>query len=386
MEILIVGATARAAAMSALRAGLKPTTIDLFADRDLQAVARTIRVLPDDYPQGLVSAALKLSPLPFLYTGGLENFPALVDQIASHHTLWGNASEVLALIRDPFVLATTLTNAGFRFPPISRVPPIGAKGAEAWLVKPVASAGGMGIAFWSNPEITKNVASAEKNPTNVYYQQYILGLSGSAIYLCDRAGVELVAMNIQLVGEPGQPFVYRGNLTPMVCEPETCEELQRLGKFLHAWAGLRGVFGVDFILSEGRPWIIEVNPRYTASVELVEFSTGRSLLAEHRRAFDRGAPRPSQRRREAPGVLGKLVVYARKPSGFPKIEHITSRNVDTSNMPRCADIPPAGERFAPGDPVLTLLGRGETAKVCQESLDRRADRWRRRIGRVDGLT
>ena len=43
--------------------------------------------------------------------------------------------------------------------------------------------------------------------------------------------------------------------------------------------GLAGWFGVDFILRDGIPWPVEINPRYTASVEIHELASGRSLLA-----------------------------------------------------------------------------------------------------------
>lgn len=372
MEILIVGATARAAAMSAIRAGLQPITIDLFADRDLQAIAPTIKVAPGDYPHGLVDAALKLSPRPFLYTGGLENHALLVDRIAKHHTLWGNGSAVLGLIRDPIRLATALTTAGFLAPRMCMDPPFGLGPGETWLVKPLASAGGIGIHPWS---------PIEADLADAYFQQQILGPSGSATYLSRHDGVELIAINWQIVGEPDQRFVYRGNLTPMNCEPETRAELQRLGQFLREWSGLRGLFGVDFVLRDGRPWILEVNPRYTAAMELVEFSTGRSLLAEHGRVFDHKAPASVTRTWGTSQVLGKLVVYARKPSRFPLIKRISPRGLDPFTMPRYADIPQPGELFASGEPVLTLLGQGNNADDCHHALQRRAERWRRRIER-----
>ena len=50
-------------------------------------------------------------------------------------------------------------------------------------------------------------------------------------------------------------------------------------------AGLRGLFGVDFVLRDGIPWPVEVNPRYTASVEVLEFAAGIRALTLHRSIF-----------------------------------------------------------------------------------------------------
>jgi len=87
--ILIVGASARAAAFSALRAGLVPVASDLFGDEDLRAVARFVEPL-GKYPAGFKAALLRMPEAPFLYTGGLENHGALVDQLARLRPLWGN--------------------------------------------------------------------------------------------------------------------------------------------------------------------------------------------------------------------------------------------------------------------------------------------------------
>ena len=53
-NLLIFGASVRAAAFSALRAGLQPWCADLFADADLRARCPTIQVPPGLYPQGFL--------------------------------------------------------------------------------------------------------------------------------------------------------------------------------------------------------------------------------------------------------------------------------------------------------------------------------------------
>ena len=53
-DLAILGASARAAAQSAIRAGLSPWCADLFADRDLCAMASVARCERHDYPHGLL--------------------------------------------------------------------------------------------------------------------------------------------------------------------------------------------------------------------------------------------------------------------------------------------------------------------------------------------
>src|SRR3954469_6116964 len=102
MDVLIVGASVRAAAHSALRAGLRPGGIDLFADCDLAAIGPAVRVPPEAYPEGLEDRAAAQPSGPWMYTGGLENDPELVDRIARKRPLWGVRGDALRAVRDPF--------------------------------------------------------------------------------------------------------------------------------------------------------------------------------------------------------------------------------------------------------------------------------------------
>src|SRR5262249_35644735 len=76
-KVLIVGASVRAAAFSALRAGLHPECADLFADADLQRRCPAVRVR-GRYPHAFLEWIESAPSVPWLYTGGLENHPSLV--------------------------------------------------------------------------------------------------------------------------------------------------------------------------------------------------------------------------------------------------------------------------------------------------------------------
>jgi predicted ATP-grasp superfamily ATP-dependent carboligase len=118
-RIAIVGASVRAAAASAVRAGYQVAATDLFADEDLAAIADCTRI--DDYPQGFVGWLRSLSPRPdaWFCTDALENHPDLVDELAAIAPLWGNGGDTLRRVRSPQSLSETLRAAGWRFPAIS---------------------------------------------------------------------------------------------------------------------------------------------------------------------------------------------------------------------------------------------------------------------------
>src|SRR5438876_7708298 len=100
-SLLIFGASTRAAAFSALRAGLRPWCADLFADRDLAARCTVVKVPPRNYPHGFVELARQRKPGPWMYTGALENRRKLVGRISSIRPLWGNQGRALELCRSP---------------------------------------------------------------------------------------------------------------------------------------------------------------------------------------------------------------------------------------------------------------------------------------------
>src|SRR5215472_11687700 len=116
--LLLLGASTRAAAFSALRAGLRPWCADLFADMDLQGHCPVQRVQPGRYPDGFLALVRRAPAAPWLYTGALENRPALVERIAAERPLWGNNADVLATVRSPLVLQQMFRGAGTPYPAV----------------------------------------------------------------------------------------------------------------------------------------------------------------------------------------------------------------------------------------------------------------------------
>src|SRR5207249_4448310 len=146
-HLLVLGASVRAAAFSALRAGLRPWCADLFGDLDLRARCPTT-VLPHDcYPDSFADLLSQAPPGPWMYTGALENRPRLLRQLARQRLLWGNDGSVLDIIRSPQRVAQILTAAGLPCPVVLTQAPSSGQGSR-WVIKPRASAAGLGIRFW----------------------------------------------------------------------------------------------------------------------------------------------------------------------------------------------------------------------------------------------
>src|SRR5262245_47579876 len=117
-SLLIVGASTRAAAFSAGRAGLYPLCADLFADRDLQTRYLVTRIPGGAYPAGFVDFIGRAPDVPWIYTGGLENHPLLVRRMASIRRLWGNDQPALRAARSPSHISSLLEAANLPHPRI----------------------------------------------------------------------------------------------------------------------------------------------------------------------------------------------------------------------------------------------------------------------------
>jgi predicted ATP-grasp superfamily ATP-dependent carboligase len=134
---------------------------------------------------------------------------------------------------------------------------------------------------------------------------------------------------------------------------------------------------VDCVLRDDTPWPVEINPRYTASVEVLEYATGVPALDLHRRVFDPGAPPPPVTPVAPPRVVGKAVLFAREALVFPP-EGPWGGLPAVHIMPEFADVPPPGQAIPRGRPVLTFFAGGESPEKClgrlretAASLDRR---------------
>jgi predicted ATP-grasp superfamily ATP-dependent carboligase len=139
---------------------------------------------------------------------------------------------------------------------------------------------------------------------------------------------------------------------------------------------------VDCVLRGNVPWPVEVNPRFTASIEVLEFGAGVPAMALHRAVFDTEAPNvPADPQERMTGVVGKSILFARAPLVFPTdgpwMATLQSPP-PLGAMPDFADIPHPGERIAAGRPILTFFVRAESAAACigkLRAIARHLDHW-----------
>jgi predicted ATP-grasp superfamily ATP-dependent carboligase len=359
--ILILGASARAAAGSAVRAGYEPWAADLFGDADLACCRLSRRVA--DYPAGLVRTASDFPPAPWMYTGALENHPRLVDRIADQRPLYGNPGAVLRGVRDPVAVNDALRAAGLPCPDVTRL----RSGCDegTWLRKPLASCGGDRIT-----RVEGRTADGDR-PRRVFFQRFVAGQPCSAVFVAASGQAVLLGVTRQLTGATwagADGFRYSGSLGPLPLDGRLEAAFRAIGQCLATRFGLAGLFGVDAILAEDSVWPVEVNPRYTASVEILERGLGLRAVADHIRACQVGAL-PAAPRGPSTGRCGKIVVYARQPCRVPAdfADFVAQANRGAP-WPTVADVPVPGTCIQVGHPVVTVLATGLSLAAVEQRL------------------
>ena len=148
--------------------------------------------------------------------------------------------------------------------------------------------------------------------------------------------------------------------------------------------GLRGLVGLDFRLDGDNVWLTEVNPRYTASVELLELATGRSLLnlTETKSSLEIPPNREQTASSNPPSafeettpkthepIVIKQILYASK--SWTAVDFRRWVNVrDPWVIPFVADIPPAGVCIEAGWPICTVMASGSDRKNAEATLQHR---------------
>jgi predicted ATP-grasp superfamily ATP-dependent carboligase len=142
--------------------------------------------------------------------------------------------------------------------------------------------------------------------------------------------------------------------------------------------GLIGVNGIDFVVRDGVPYPVEVNPRWTASMELVEAARGISIFDAHARACTSGElpAFDAARARQDSVAFGKAIIYAQQ---MVTLGDTRSWLGDAT----IHDVPHPGERIEAGRPVCTVFASGTGVAACRRALIDRAarvyaelERWR----------
>lgn len=401
--IAVAALSARMLAEAGRDGGYRTVALDLFGDADTRRVAQAWFPLGDPATLSIDREAL-LGALRRLRTCGAVGWVAgsgfeahfeLLEAGARILPLIGNPPDVVARVRNPAGFFCRLAELGIPHPETRRDCPPSPLG---WLHKDFASSGGREV----RPALRERLAGSGTAGANsgaqagIHYQRIAPGVPMSALFVADGSRSRLIGVNRQIVRTfRGRPYVFCGCVGPVPVPPDVRRTLEDVLDALTVDFGVRGVNGLDFLLDGERLSVLELNPRPPASIALYRDALPGGMLRAHVVASLESELPDAQ---EVPGS-GRMPANAAvlPTTGGGRLSDAGAATADSPALHRgfevvfagrpcivgegaadtlarlgwCHDLPPAGTRFGPGDPVCTVSAADPNLAGVRARLARR---------------
>lgn len=230
-----------------------------------------------------------------------------------------------------------------------------------FILKPLQGSGGLGIFLLNNKSSNKikqvNEICQNISLENYILQEYIEGTNVSSSVLSTHNDSKNI-INSRLITEHdlgNDTFEYSGNILPLdensfelfndnqtnIDLNQLTDEMKNVSEDLIREFNLIGSNGVDFVLdNQGELKVIEINPRFQGTYELVENVLGINLLDAHIKACEGeiiNIQNPNQ-------YSVKKIIYARKLV-----------DIGNLNIPNVFDIPYEGVKIEKDQPLVTII-------------------------------
>ena len=362
-DLLLVATSARALAESAVRGGFRVQILDGFCDQDTRALGPCTRAPLAALSAGLEPTGLRAALREFgthggdcglVYGAGVESSLAALAALPAGLRLLGNDPAVLQRLQDPERLFGLFDTLGIVYPETRFMPPPAADPAR-WLLKRCGGSGGLGVAPWR---------TGDPRPAGPhYFQRFQEGDLMSVIFIADGRELELIGFSRLLLADadPRHPFLYGGAIGQAPLAALAAQTVTGWARSLVGALGLCGLNNLDFILCAGRPSLLELNPRPSATMGLYEAQCEGGWIRRHVRAclgLPAAAPAGT-----AASVHGQRVIYAPLeltiPTALPWPDWCRDRSAAGTLVPRYA-------------PLCTVLAAGADAAAVESLLAARA--------------
>ncbi|MDD5275941.1 MAG: ATP-grasp domain-containing protein [Methylovulum sp.] len=343
--VLVVAGSGRMLAQAAKNAGLKPLAIDLFADLDTRVYAEDfvkIRSLAEEDLRPAVDFFIgRYAVTHAIYGSGFECYPESLHYLSKRLIVLGNPPDTFARVQSKAEFFAVLSDLSIPYPEVSFNVPAQ---AGNWLVKPLQGQGGIGI----------KPADYDSTDNSVYWQKYQSGTPHSVLFLADGQTVQSIGFNTQwtVPSDAGEAFIFSGIINSSNLSAK--QKILLLGWLagLVPELSLKGLNSIDFIQDGDGLYVLEINPRLPASMQLY----GNKLLMRHILA-SQGEMADGFIRQV--GFTAYQIVYADYDVLIP----------DVFEWPDgCVDLPAPGVNCRKGQPICSIIASQNTPKAVFEQL------------------
>jgi predicted ATP-grasp superfamily ATP-dependent carboligase len=361
-SVLIAALSGRALAASTRRAGFTALVVDAFGDSDMQEAAGAFRCLPDAASRGFRAGSLlpalrelartaRHPPVGLVLGSGFEDTPKLVAALARNFTLLGTGADAIARAKQPQTFFPLLDRLRIAHPETRLDAP---DNLEGWLSKRIGGSGGSHVLD----------VSGRTPMQGRYFQRRLDGSPASLLAVACGHKLNIVGFSQQwTVGTGPRPYRYGGAAGPARLGEEIEARMAGAAWALNRALGLAGLVSFDFLVNGEDPFLLEVNPRPGATLDVFDDGKG-SLFAAHIAACLGQNAVDSLRTERTPGARAAGVLYAQ------------DRPFTVSSLAWpdwAADRPNPGTTIPRYRPIASVQAEGETALAAQANCRQRLD-------------
>jgi predicted ATP-grasp superfamily ATP-dependent carboligase len=312
-----------------------------------------------------------------IYGSDWDNHPELLYKLEQFKNLKirGNSAAVISelnkkeSLKDLFKIAEKF---GFKTPELFLDQKIAieflSKEKKNLIFKPYHSGGGLEI------QIIKEIENKEKNFEDIltkkkddfYFEEFIEGENRSCQFAADGENAEIMAFTRELKTAEINPnlensFKYAGNIL-IKEEEKKIKIIKRFIQNITRKYSLQGINGIDYIKNDKGIFFIELNPRFTAAVELlIPFYQEEFLKIYLKNEVANDYLKKYLQKDFA--FSTKLIYYAEQNfklkhdlrKVFKRIKNKKIANNFIDSKIEIKDLPIKGEKFNKDDPVFTLI-------------------------------
>lgn len=375
-NVLVIGFNTRNIVCSANRAGYTVCSIDAFRDFDLQECAhassllecKTVKELhqldPSRIKDQMDAFGLEFDAL--VPGSGLE----MLDHRSFSCPVLASPPDALQKASNKIYLSKKLAALGIPHPQCYSPEELDTVEYPV-MVKPATGGGGIFNRVARSKQELLSILEEfsrldlELTEKTVVIQDFLEGIPSSVSLLSTKNEALSLAVNEQLIGIPWLsrlPFAYCGNITPF--KTGHAAEMEAIAEELALEFKLLGSNGVDFLVTEKGPVVIEINPRFQGSLDTVEKAMNINLFEAHSGCF----------RGELPEKPGAKCFAARGILYSDRELFIDRKLMDFILKEKGADIPLHGAVVEPEGPLTSLFSCTPTREEAILSLENGAKR------------
>lgn len=415
-SILIIAISARPYVVAAKQAGYHVTVFDAYVDQETAESADLAKLIAMNESgfdaDDLMQAVLKLNAKAyagFIYGSGFEMQPDLLDRVAQYIPLLGNSASTVAKVKNAASFFSQLSTLKIPFPAVFDRHSLPNEVDVRYVCKVDGGSGGQQIGWLDG------VADACKyeyfDHKHAYFQAYIKGLPVSVLFMVghhvlrkDKAWqkpVLLIGLNEQWVESPTS-FKFGGAVSGIELSARVKKNIVDIVARIAQSFDLLGLNSIDLIVNDEAVYVLEVNPRLSATfglyakdwvdqhnIDLIDLhfqvccqsrqADQHALSAANQLLMDCAIKTHAQDGLKKANALA--VVYAERDCEIKDAinwpEWVVDRPNALSNMQRNKQL--VGVPFKVGMPICSVIASGENALAAKMLVQERECEIKRKI-------